>query len=103
MATKTDTDTITMVPATDELSGSRVAMVANVINQLIEAGPGEPVPFDELCETAEIVHSGQQSAVMLALAGLEIVGAVERWEYVERGEARPRRAFALSSKVKVTK
>lgn len=103
MATKATDDTITMVPATEELHGTRVAMLANLINQLMEAGPGEPVPFDELCETAEIIHSGQQSAMLLALAGLELVGAVERWEYVEHGSTRPLRAFALSAKVKVTK
>lgn len=100
MSTK-DEDVITMVPVERELSGTRVTMVAKVLEQLIDAGPGEPVPFDELCEGAAIIHNGQQSAVQLALAGMEMIGGIERWEYVERGEVRPRPAYALSAKVKV--
>jgi hypothetical protein len=102
MATKTTDDTITFVQAKDELSGSRVAMIASAINQLVEAG-GEPLTFDELCEAAGAEHSPQQGTILNALQGLELVGAVERWEYVEHGETRSRKAFALSAKVKVTK
>lgn len=95
-------DTITLVKVTEELHGKRPAEIAGIIEQLIDA-KGEPVPWVELCEGVGITESARRASMMLSMHSLELVGAVERYEYVETGETRPRPAYALNGKVKVTK
>lgn len=97
-----DETTITLQLVEEPLAGKRAAVIANLIQQLVEA-KGEPIPWSEMCEEAGIEGSTPRATFMLAMHSLELVGAVDRWEYVEHGEIKPRPAFALAAKVKVGK
>lgn len=81
---------ITFIGAEDELKGKRAAIVAQMIEQLVEAGPGEPLTWEELTDGIE--HSAQYTPAMHAL---EMVGVIERYSYVEPGKTKPRVAYAL--------
>lgn len=85
------------VKAQDELRGKRAACVASVIEQLIEA-EGEPVAWSDLMDNAGMDHHGQ---LMPAMHALEMVGAVERYEYTDDGGTRSKPAFALAEDVEV--
>jgi hypothetical protein len=87
---------ITFVAATDELKGKRAAIVARMIQMIVEA-EGEPVTWDEL--TAGVEHEHQYTP---ALHALELVGAIERWEFVEPGKRRRSTAYSLAEGVEVT-
>lgn len=86
---------ITFVEATDELKGKRAAVVAKMVQQLVDAD-GEPVTWDELCNGVE--HPHQYTP---ALHALELVGAVERWDFVEAGHRGSKTAYTLSDGVEV--
>lgn len=80
------------IEAKDELRGKRASCVAGMIKLLVEA-EGEPIPWDELCDSVGMDHHGQ---LMPAMHALELVGAVDRFAYVESGATRSRPAFAIA-------
>jgi hypothetical protein len=87
--------TITFVATEQELRGKRAAVVARMIEQLVEA-EGDPVTWHELSEGVE--HPHQYTPALIAL---ELVGAVSRWEYIEPGSSRKSTAYALNESVEV--
>ncbi len=87
----------TYVKAQDELRGKRAASVASMIEQLVEA-EGEPVTWSDLNDVAGMDHHGQ---LMPAMIALELIGAVERFEYTDDGGTRAKPAFALAEHVEV--
>jgi hypothetical protein len=86
----------TFVKAQDELRGKRAACVANMIEQLAEAD-GEPIAWADMCDEAGMDHHGQ---LMPAMHALELVGAIDRYEYSDGG-TRSKPAFALADGVEV--
>ena len=63
-----------------------------MIKILVEA-EGEPVAWSEMCDEVGMEHHGQ---LMPAMHALELVGAVERYSYVEDGATRSKPAFAIA-------
>jgi hypothetical protein len=87
---------ITFVAASVELHGKRAAAVADMIKMLVEA-EGEIVTWDELSYGVE--HPHQYTP---ALHALELVGAIERWDYVEEGKTKHQTAYSLAEGIEVT-
>jgi hypothetical protein len=87
----------TYTKATDELSGKRAACVAGMIELLADA-KGEPVEWTHMCSEVGMDHQGQ---LMPAMHALELVGAIDRYTYIENGGSRQRVAFALAEGVTV--
>lgn len=81
-----------------ELTGKRANCVAGIIRQLVEA-EGKPVAYADLL--AEVEMADQPAQMMPAMHALELVGAVERYTYVEPGKKKPRIAYALREGVEV--
>lgn len=81
-----------------ELSGKRAQCVAGIIRMLAEAD-GEPIAWTDLCDSVGMDHHGQ---LMPAMHALELVGAIDRYSYVENGATRSKPAFALADGVAVT-
>jgi hypothetical protein len=90
--------TYSFVKDEKELNGKRANCVAGIIEQLIEAD-GQPVAYAELLESVEMAD--QPAQMMPAMNALELVGAIERYTYVEPGKKKPRLAFALRGEVEV--
>ena len=86
---------ITFTAASEALKGKRAAIVARMIEQIIEA-EGDVVTWDELIKGVE--HPHQYTP---ALHALELVGAIERWEYMEPGKKKRSVAYSLHSDVSV--
>lgn len=87
------------VLAEDDPSGKRAQCVAGMIKLLVDAD-GEPIPWTELCDEVGMEHHGQ---LMPAMHALELVGAVDRYTYVD-GDGKGTRAkvaFALADGVGV--
>lgn len=76
-------------------SGTRAAAVAKILERLVEA-EGEPLTLDELMRGMS--HSQQY---IPALHALELVGAVERWTYRNRGKTKLQFAYSLAEGVEV--
>lgn len=87
------------VLAEDDPTGKRAACVAGMINMLVEAD-GEPIPWTEMCDEVGMEHHGQ---LMPAMHALELVGAVDRYTYVEETGTRAKTAYALADGVGVVK
>lgn len=87
---------LTFVAAPDALKGKRAAAVASIIDKLV-AAEGEPVTWDEL--VSDLDHEHQYTP---ALHALELVGAVERWEYKEDGRRKRGTAYSLAETVQVS-
>lgn len=87
--------TITFVPSEAELRGKRAAVVARMIEQIVHAA-GDPVTWDELTQGVE--HEHQYTPALIAL---ELVGAIERYEYIKPGSSKHSTAYALSEEVRV--
>lgn len=82
-----------------ELTGKRANCVAGIIRQLVEA-EGEPVAYADLLDEVEM---GDQPAQMMpAMHALELVGAVQRYSYVESGKKKPRIGYALKEGVEIS-
>lgn len=86
---------ITFIAAQEALKGKRAAVVARMIEQIVEA-EGEVVTWEEL--TNGIEHPHQYTP---ALHALELVGAIERWEFIEPGHKKKSQAYSLHSDVNV--
>jgi hypothetical protein len=86
---------ITFVEATEPLKGKRAAVVARMIEQIVQAD-GECVTWDELINGVE--HPHQYTP---ALHALELVGAIERWEFSEPGHRKKQVAYSLHANVTV--
>ncbi len=85
------------VPDERELSGKRAKCVAGMIKLLVEAD-GEPIAWSDMCDSVGMDHHGQ---LMPAMHALELVGAIDRYSYVEDGATRSKPAFALADGVAV--
>lgn len=81
---------ITFTAATEGLAGKRAAVVARMIEMIVEA-EGEPVTWEELIQGVE--HPHQYTP---ALHALEMVGAVERWTYSEPGRKGKHVAYSIN-------
>lgn len=87
---------ITFVQAQDTLKGKRAAVVARIIERLVEA-EGEPLTFGELLDGSE--HPHQYTP---ALHALELVGAIERWDAKsDDGKGKAQVAYSLAENVGV--
>lgn len=86
------------VKAESELKGKRADCVSRIIEQLVEA-EGEPVAYVDLL--TEVEMADQPAQMMPAMHALELVGAVERYTYVEPGKTKSRLAYALKKGVEV--
>lgn len=83
---------LTFVEAQEPLKGKRAAVVARILERLVEAD-GEPLTFGELLAGAE--HPHQYTP---ALHALEFVGAVERWEVKsDDGKGKAQTAYSLNT------
>lgn len=87
---------ITFVQAQDPLKGKRAAVVATILERLVEA-EGEPLTFAELLDGAQ--HQHQYTP---ALHALELVGAIERWDAKsDDGKGKTQIAYSLAENVQV--
>lgn len=84
---------ITFTAAEEPLKGKRAAVVARMIEQIFQAD-GEPVTWEELIDGVE--HPHQYTP---ALHALELVGAIERWEYKEPGKTKRSVAYSIHENV----
>lgn len=87
---------LTFVEAQEPLKGKRAAVVATIIERLVEAD-GEPLTFAELLAGTE--HEHQYTP---ALHALELVGAIERWDVKsDNGKGKVQVAYSLAEGVEV--
>lgn len=87
---------ITFVQAQEPLKGKRAAVVATILDRLLEADH-EPLTFAELLAGAE--HPHQYTP---ALHALELVGAIERWDCkTDSGKGKAQVAYSLAETVTV--
>jgi hypothetical protein len=84
------------IRATDEPSGKRAHCVAGMLAILADAD--EPVPWAQLCDDVGMDHHGQ---LRPAFDALELVGAVDRFTFVDDNGTKPKAAYALSESVEV--
>lgn len=83
--------TVTFSLNETELRGKRAAVVARMVEQLVEAN-GEPVTWDELINGVE--HPHQYTPALIAL---ELVGAIQRWDFIKPGSSKHSTAYALNT------
>lgn len=87
---------LTFVAAEEPLKGKRAAIVAQMIQQIVDAGVDGEVTWDELIKGVE--HPHQYTP---ALHALELVGAIRRWDYSEEGSRGTKHAYSLAEGVEV--
>lgn len=87
---------LTFIEARESLKGKRAAVVAQMVQMIVEAGSDGVVTWDELTKGVE--HPHQYTP---ALHALEMVGAIQRWSYSESGSKGHKTAYSLSERVQV--
>lgn len=87
---------LTFVEAQEPLKGKRAAVVATILDRLLEADH-EPLTFAELLEGSD--HPHQYTP---ALHALELVGAIDRWDVKsDDGKGKVQAAYSLNENVTV--
>lgn len=85
-----------MIKAKDNPKGTKASQVAKMLLALVDSE--EPIAFDDLCADAGAKYP---TDVVAAMHALEMVGAVERYTFNDKGTTKTRTAYKINPKVKV--